>query len=95
MRVCFLSTIIGSIIAIPAGGHLGDVVADWFTKRNGGMRDPEMRLPAMAVCTITGPLALVLYGVGIQHQLHWICPTIGLGLRKSSSKPSQRSCIVG
>ncbi|KAH8889562.1 MFS general substrate transporter [Thozetella sp. PMI_491] len=78
--LCFISACIGSIIGIPAGGHLGDMVADWLTRRNGGVRDPEMRLPAMALSMITAPLALILYGVGIQHQLHWICPTIGLGL---------------
>ena len=36
----------------------------------------------MIPCLITAPLALILYGIGIQHQLHWICPTIGLGLCK-------------
>lgn len=36
-----------------------------------------MRLPSMAPCVITGPLALVLYGVGIQHGLHWMVPTLG------------------
>jgi hypothetical protein len=82
--LCFFAAIIGSIIGIPAGGHLGDKIADWFTRRNGGIRDPEMRLPAMIPCLITTPLALVLYGVGIEHKLHWICPTIGLGLCKSA-----------
>lgn len=76
----FLSAILGSLIGIPAGGQLGDVIADWFTKRNGGMRSPEMRLPAMTLSLITTPLALILYGVGIEKRLHWICPTIGLGL---------------
>lgn len=80
--LCFVSAIVGSIIGIPAGGLLGDKVADWFTRRNGGVRDPEMRLPATIPSLITTPLALVLYGVGIQHKLHWICPTIALGLRK-------------
>jgi hypothetical protein len=78
--LCFLAAIIGSILGIPAGGHFGDISADWFTKRNGGVRDPEMRLPAMTLSLITTPLALVLYGVGIEHKLHWMCPTIGLGL---------------
>lgn len=78
--LCFIAACIGSVIGIPAGGHLGDVVADYFTKKNGGIREPEMRLPAMALSLITAPLALVLYGVGIEKQLHWICPTIGLGL---------------
>ncbi len=78
--LAFISAIFGSLIGIPAGGQLGDLVADWFTRRNGGIRDPEMRLPAVALSLITTPLALILYGVGIQNRLHWICPTIGLGL---------------
>lgn len=78
--LAFLSAILGSLIGIPAGGQLGDVMADWFTKRNGGMRSPEMRLPAMTLSLVTTPLALILYGVGIEKRLHWICPTIGLGL---------------
>jgi hypothetical protein len=80
--LCFVAAIVGSLIAVPSGGYFGDVVADWFTKRNGGIRDPEMRLPAILPSLITTPLALILYGVGVQRQLHWICPTIGLGLCK-------------
>jgi hypothetical protein len=82
--LCFISACIGSAIGIPAGGWLGDKVADWFTKRNGGVRDPEMRLPAMIPSLITAPLALILYGVGIEKGLHWMCPTVGLGLCEST-----------
>jgi MFS family permease len=81
--LCFFSAIIGSLIGIFMGGHMSDMVADYFTKRNGGIREPEMRLPAIIISLITTPLALILYGVGIQYKLHWICPTIGLGLCKS------------
>lgn len=83
--LCFISAIIGSLLGLPAGGHLGDMVADYLTKRNGGIREPEMRLPAIMLSAITSPLALVLFGVGIEHKLHWICPTIGLGLCKLPS----------
>lgn len=78
--LCFLSAVVGSIVGIPAGGQLGDWVADYLTKRNGGIREPEMRLPAMVPSLIMTPLALVLYGVGIGKRLHWMCPTVGLGL---------------
>lgn len=78
--LCFISACIGSLLGIPAGGHLGDMVADYFTRRNGGIREPEMRLPAMIPSLIATPLALILYGVGIEKSLHWIVPTIGLGL---------------
>jgi MFS family permease len=80
--LCFVSAIVGSLLGLPAGGHLGDIIAEYLTKRNGGVREPEMRLPAVMVSVITSPLALVLFGVGIEHKLHWICPTIGLGLCK-------------
>ena len=80
--LCFFSAIIGSLIGIFIGGHMSDKMADWFTKRNGGIREPEMRLPSIAISLITTPLGLILYGVGIQKQLHWMCPTVGLGLRE-------------
>ncbi|KPM42917.1 hypothetical protein AK830_g3653 [Neonectria ditissima] len=78
--LCFTASLISSLIGVFFGGHLSDMVADYFTKRNGGIREPEMRLPAMIVSMVTGPLALVLYGVGIGKELHWMVPTIGLGL---------------
>jgi hypothetical protein len=84
--LCFVAAVVGSVAGIPAGGQLGDKVADWLTRRNGGVRDPEMRLPAMIPSLIAAPLSLILFGVGIEHKLHWICPTIGIGLRTSSFK---------
>ncbi|OBT66823.1 hypothetical protein VE03_04074 [Pseudogymnoascus sp. 23342-1-I1] len=78
--LCFFSAIVGSLVGIYIGGHLTDRMADWFTKRNGGLREPEMRLPSIAVSLITTPLGLILFGVGIQYKLHWMCPTVGLGL---------------
>jgi hypothetical protein len=80
--LCFISAFIGSLIAIFFGGRVTDMVADWFTRRNGGVREPEMRLPAIAMSVISAPLSLILYGMGIQYQWHWIVPTIGLGLCK-------------
>ncbi len=80
--LCFIAAIMGSLIGIFAGGHMSDKVADFFTKRNGGLREPEMRLPAIAISLITTPLGLVLFGAGIQYKLPWICPTVGLGLCK-------------
>ncbi|KIE00041.1 MFS transporter, partial [Metarhizium majus ARSEF 297] len=92
--LCFISAIIGSLLGIPAGGLFGDIVADHLTKRNGGIREPEMRLPAVTLSVLTSPLALVLYGVGIEHKLHWICPTIGLGLLNFSITQATNICLV-
>ncbi|KAK1250448.1 hypothetical protein MKX08_010451 [Trichoderma sp. CBMAI-0020] len=92
--LCYIAAVIGSLFGLPAGGHLGDKVADILTKRNNGIREPEMRLPAVMISAITAPLALILYGVGIQYKLHWICPTIGLGLLSFSITQSNTICIV-
>jgi MFS family permease len=79
--LCNIAAVIGSLLGIWVGGGFSDRVADYFTKRNGGIREPEFRLPAMSVALVTGPLALVFYGVGVNNHIHWILPTIGLGLR--------------
>ncbi|KAL6695924.1 MFS general substrate transporter [Trichoderma pleuroticola] len=92
--LCYIAGVIGSLLGLPAGGHLGDKVADILTKRNGGIREPEMRLPAVMISAITAPLALVLYGVGIEYKLHWICPTIGIGLLNFSITQANTICIV-
>ncbi|KAM0327035.1 hypothetical protein ACHAQA_006158 [Verticillium albo-atrum] len=78
--LCFISSTLGAIIGIFFGGHLSDMIADYFTKRNGGIREAEMRLPALCIPTITGPLGLILYGCGIDNSWHWMVPTLGLGL---------------
>jgi MFS family permease len=83
--LCFVAGIIGSLLGLFAGGHLSDWIANKLTQRNGGIREPEMRLPAVTIGLIASPLALVLYGVGIDKQLHWIVPTLGLGLCTFSS----------
>ncbi|KAJ4989591.1 hypothetical protein SVAN01_04968 [Stagonosporopsis vannaccii] len=78
--LCFVAALIGAFLGIFVGGHFSDWIADRQTQRNGGVREPEMRLPAILVSIVTAPVALVLYGAGIQYKLHWICPTIALGL---------------
>ena len=78
--LCFIAALIGSLIGIAFGGIFTDRIADLFTRRNGGIREPEMRLPAIIPSMILGPLSLVLYGVGIEKNLHWMVPTLGLAL---------------
>ena len=76
----FIASIVGSLVGIFWGGHAGDWVADKLTLRNGGVRTPEMRLPAMAISLVTGPLSCLLYGFGFGKKLHWMCATVGIGL---------------
>jgi hypothetical protein len=80
--LCNVANIIGAAIAVFFGGKLSDMVVDFLASKNNGIKNPQMRLPPMLISVITGPLSLVLYGLGIERGWHWIVPTIGLGLRK-------------
>lgn len=80
--LAYVALFIGSLLAIAFGGKLSDATVDFFVRRNKGVREPEMRLPAMVIPLVVGPLGLILYGLGVERQLHWMCPTMALGLRK-------------
>lgn len=68
--LCFIAGMVGCFLGTFAGGPFPDWVADYFTKRNGGIREPELRLPAIILTVITGPLFLLLYGFGIAKGWH-------------------------
>ncbi|KAH7145363.1 major facilitator superfamily domain-containing protein [Dactylonectria estremocensis] len=78
--LCFIAGPIGALVGNICGGYVSDRTADYSTKRNHGIREPEMRLPAIIFSVIASPLSLVLYGVGIANEYHWIVPTIGIGM---------------
>ena len=60
----------------------------------GGTREPEFRLPAMTIGLVTTPLALALYGAGIECEWHWIVPTVALGLLSFSIAQATNVSLV-
>ncbi|KAL2129075.1 hypothetical protein VTI74DRAFT_8267 [Chaetomium olivicolor] len=92
--LCFAAAIVGSLLGIPAGGWLGDKIADWGTRRNGGVREPEMRLPAMAVACVAAPVGLGIFGVGVGRGLHWMVPVLGIGLLNFAIVQGTNVCLV-
>lgn len=74
---CWFAAVIASLIGL-ATGPLADWISHRSTIMNGGIREPEMRLPAVLPSLLTAPLGLVLYGAGIHYRLHWILPTLGI-----------------
>lgn len=80
--LAFIGSLVGGILAIPAGGPLGEAIANYFTMRNKGIREPEFRLPALTVSMVMSPLGLVLYGIGMEKALAWWVPVVGIGLSK-------------
>jgi MFS family permease len=75
-----LAFFIGQVISIPLSGWVSDTVSMRATRKNSGVREPEMRLPALIPTVILTAMGLVLIGVSIQHKLHWIVPVVGFGV---------------
>jgi len=76
----WLSNIVGSLLAIPFAGTLSDYIANMFTRRNNGIREPEMRLPTMVIGMILMPTSILMYGLGLNYQLHYMVPIVALGI---------------
>lgn len=78
--LAYASAFIGAVLGIFWGGMFSDWIANFLTKRNGGLREPEMRLPAIMVPLVGMTVSMALYGVGLQKAMHWMVPTFALGL---------------
>jgi hypothetical protein len=63
--------LIGALIGLFTAGPLSDLVAATLTKRNRGIREPEMRLLAMVPYVILMIIGNVVVAVGYQHHWDW------------------------
>jgi len=57
----FIGTVLGSIY----GGPLNDWSILFFTRRNNGVYEPEMRLYTVLLPVVVGPAGLFLYGYSL------------------------------
>jgi hypothetical protein len=75
---------LGAFVGVNLGalfcGHLNDLLSHRLAKRNQGVFEPEMRIPVIIFPTVIVPLGLILFGVGIKNEWHWIVPIIGAGM---------------
>ncbi|KAH6959805.1 major facilitator superfamily domain-containing protein [Ilyonectria sp. MPI-CAGE-AT-0026] len=74
----FLSGIIGSILGW-ATGAASDRLVLYLARRNGGVKEPEMRLWALVPCAVYALVGYNLYGWGAQYSMHWMVIAVGLG----------------
>ncbi|KAB8275485.1 hypothetical protein BDV30DRAFT_236499 [Aspergillus minisclerotigenes] len=72
---------VGGTIGLVTAGPFSDWVADKATRRNRGIREAEMRLPALIPFFITTAIGNVIGGLGYQRQWSWpIILVFGYGL---------------
>jgi hypothetical protein len=63
--------LVGALIGLATAGPLSDWVSARATKRNHGVREPEMRLPAMIPYVLIMYLGNIIVSVGYQKQWPW------------------------
>lgn len=76
MGCAFLAYGLGGLLGFWFGGLVGDKTVSYFERRQ-GTRQPEQRLyatlPVLPLCLI----AMIIIGVALEKQLHWIALLIG------------------
>ncbi|PQE09851.1 MFS transporter protein [Rutstroemia sp. NJR-2017a BBW] len=75
--ICF-ATLIGSTIGYFTG-VASDHIVLFLTRRNKGVKEPEMRLWTLAASFVYAALGYMLYGWGAQTKASWVVVAIGLG----------------
>ncbi|KAK3937817.1 MFS general substrate transporter [Diplogelasinospora grovesii] len=74
-----VATIIGFASAVPLL-PASDRLAAYLTKKNGGIREAEMRLGVLIPALFIAPAGQILFGMTAQHDLHWLGYMFGVGL---------------
>ncbi|KAL3489207.1 major facilitator superfamily domain-containing protein [Aspergillus germanicus] len=75
-----LAGFIGSVLAFYLGGRLIDIISTRYTNRY-GERLPEYRLPAIIIPGVIGPGGILVFGLCIANQTHWIGPAVGYAMQ--------------
>jgi len=65
------AVVVGQMVGLATAGPLSDYISMRATKRNNGLREPEMRLPAMIPYTMVMILGNFVVGFGYQYGWDW------------------------
>lgn len=87
--------VIGALIGLATAGPYSDWIAARATRKNNGIREAEMRLPALIPYMIITMLSLILGGVAYQQQWAWGHIVVwGFGLAGLSVTTVPTICIA-
>lgn len=87
---------LGSFVGCFVGwffGSLSDYCVIYFSKRNGGIKEPEMRLYAMVFPFCFACIGFMMYGWGAQNEKSWPYISVGLGFM-SAQQVSSMSIVT-
>ncbi|KAH7327523.1 major facilitator superfamily transporter [Rhexocercosporidium sp. MPI-PUGE-AT-0058] len=63
---------VGALLAWPAAGLMIAAITRRLAVKNNGIRDAEYYLPAFILPVLTGAASVILYGLTIRHEGHWM-----------------------
>jgi hypothetical protein len=75
-----VSTTIGSVVGEIFSGPVSDKVLYFANKRKGGQAEPEARLHATWPGAFILPAGVIIEGVCLQYQTHWMGPVTGIAI---------------
>ncbi|KAM0130614.1 hypothetical protein ACHAO1_007747 [Botrytis cinerea] len=67
----------GIAIGLFISGKVSDPIFKRLTEKNGGIAEPEYRLPALMLTSPLIAIALFVYGWTAEKKIHWIVPIVG------------------
>lgn len=76
----FLSLFIRSLVGSWLCGSLSDSIANYFTYRNKGVREPEMRLLTLAIGTVLTFFGTLVASLTYHYHTHWAGPIVSFGI---------------
>lgn len=77
----FLGLIIGTLISeVLCSGTLSDWLVVRLTKRNSGVKEPEMRLWLAYPAALISGVGLIVWGISVDREWHWVVGQVGLVL---------------
>lgn len=82
----FLSPLVGSLFGVYFSGPGSDWIANLATKRNRGIREPEMRLPTCLAAAFFTFFGALWFGLSYEHHMHWAMPIVGAGILSVGSQ---------
>lgn len=74
----YLTLLIGYMAGLAVFSTLSDKTVVRMTKANGGVYEPEMRLPDCIYFAFLLPITFFWYGWAADKAVHWIVPVIGI-----------------
>lgn len=74
----FLAALVGNFVGWGTG-VLADFIVVRLARRNGGVKEPEMRFWTLCLSFVYAALGYMLYGWGAQKGMNWFTIAFGVG----------------